>query len=146
MITKLLSVKSTQNKIIQAVRNRLENQGVDSDIKKLQTDRAKQQNQKFYSKRTQQIKRDKGQRIDHVTLKDSGKFHDDIKIELTENSLEITSDFEKANGNIYENFQQSYDSEKEFEQKILDLDFNEKQELIYEIQEILTIELQKVFS
>lgn len=43
---------------------------------------------------------EKGQRYDHVTLKDTGEFYESFKIKNNENEIIITADAEKPDGNL----------------------------------------------
>jgi len=51
-----------------------------------------------YSPYTKKIKSTKGQRIDHITLRDTGEFHKSIKVILTSAGVQITSDPVKEDG------------------------------------------------
>ncbi|MAF43741.1 MAG: hypothetical protein CMI54_06200 [Parcubacteria group bacterium] len=49
-------------------------------------------------------KKDKGQRYDHITLKDTGDFYGSFKISLSNTSLNITADPKKDDSNLFDDF------------------------------------------
>lgn len=122
---------SLQNKFIKdyvlgEIEKRLYEEGTDTNNKKLITDFAISQKQKAYSKKTQKIKTAKGQAIDKVTLADTKEFYDSFNIEIKDSYFEFIADFEKDNGNIYENFQDSFASEESFQQMTVGLSDEQK--------------------
>ena len=55
-----------------------------------------------YSPYTEEVKKSKGQRLDHITLSDTGAFYESFKLIIGKNSFEITADGIKVDdyGNI----------------------------------------------
>lgn len=135
-----LFVQSVDNKIKEDIHERITDRlsgGADVQYNKLQTDTAKHQNSKTYSKRTKQIKKDKGQPVDRVTLQDSGDFYDSIETIVDNKGFEIKADFEKTDGHIADNFTESYPSEIGFELMIIGLDSNDELFIFEDIKDNL---------
>lgn len=57
-----------------------------------------------YSDFTKVIKQEKGQRIDHITLLDSGDFYDSFKILLENDGFVIDADAQKESNNLFAEF------------------------------------------
>ena len=57
-----------------------------------------------YSPFTEQIKRAKGQRVDHITLKDTGEFYRSFKVTVTKTAVVITADPNKEDSNLFDDF------------------------------------------
>lgn len=55
-----------------------------------------------YSPYTIQFKIDKGQRFDHVTLKDTGDFYETFKVKPTKKGFEIIANPNKDDDNLFE--------------------------------------------
>ena len=53
-----------------------------------------------YSHVTIKIKQEKGQRIDHITLKDAGDFYDSMRIVTTDKSALIEADMQKPDTDL----------------------------------------------
>jgi hypothetical protein len=121
MITDILRTPKILNEIVKIVKERLYNEGTDKDNKKFRTDSAIRQGNAAYSGFTYQKKRAKGQKAQNVTFRDRGKFYDSIQAKAPFKSVQITGDFEKDFGNIYDNFRKSYSGEKQFEDAVLGL-------------------------
>lgn len=119
IVSNILRNQKTLNEIARIVRDRLYLDGTDSDGNKLKTDSAKIQGNAAYSGFTYQKKRQKGQRSDNVTLRDTGGFYRSIKAQVPFRDIQITGDFDKDFGHIYDNFRTSYSGEKQFEDAIL---------------------------
>lgn len=62
-----------------------------------------------YTKNTKQIKSEKGQATDHVTLHDTGDFYNTFGVVIRENGYEIVADFMKGSSDIRDNFSSLYD-------------------------------------
>jgi pimeloyl-CoA synthetase len=58
----------------------------------------------LYSKKTFSIKTEKGQRTDHVTLKDTGEFYDSFRVLNTPDGLLITADSIKDDTDLRERY------------------------------------------
>lgn len=112
--------------IITTIQERLESEGKDANNKSLKTDIGKSsKGTGIYAKKTVSIKRKSGQPTDRVTLKDTGEFYNSFRSKVKANELSLTADFR----NIYDNFQDSFNSEKEFQSAILDLTDQELQRI-----------------
>lgn len=133
MIVDILRDKGIQNEVVRIVRDRLYNEGTDSKGKSFRTDSAKAQGNAAYAGFTYQAKRRKGQKASNVTFRDRGVFHGSIDAQVAFKSLEITGDFEKDFGHIYDNFTSSYNGEKEFEEAVLGLTKEQKDYLAWEL-------------
>lgn len=62
-----------------------------------------------YRQKTVIAKRKKGQPTNKVTLYDTGEFYKTFKVQFVNQGYEITADFEKEDGSIYDNFTSQYD-------------------------------------
>lgn len=135
IITDILRDRTILSEIEKIIRDRLYLEGTDSDGVSFRTDSAKAQGNKSYAGFTYQKKKQKGQRAENVTLRDTGAFHRSIKAQVAFKDVNITGDFRTDFGSIYDNFTSSYNSETDFENKVLGL--TEKQtdyvawELVY---------------
>lgn len=128
IINEVLKLNDIQSELIRIIQTRLYEKGTTAEGEKLRTDFAKSSNKRlkgekgFYSKNTERIKKGKGQTIDRVTLKDTGEFYESFKTTF-KTDLDVSADFR----DIYLNFQDSFNSENEFEQAILDISDEEKE-------------------
>lgn len=128
IINEVLKLNEIQQALIDIIQTRLYEKGTTAEGEKLRTDFAKSSNKRlkgekgFYSKNTERIKKGKGQTIDRVTLKDTGEFYESFKTTF-KTDLDVSADFR----DIYLNFQDSFNSENEFEQAILDISDEEKE-------------------
>lgn len=125
IIIDILRDRSILNEIANIVRNRLYNEGTDSEGNKFRTDSAKKQGNAAYAGFTYQVKKRKGQKSDNVTFKDTGGFHRSINAKVPFKTVEITGNFEVDFGNIYDNFRTSYAGEKQFEDAVLGVTENQ---------------------
>jgi hypothetical protein len=57
-----------------------------------------------YSPFTKQIKASKGQRIDHITLKDTGEFYKSFKVIPNKKGFRITANPNKEDSNLFQDF------------------------------------------
>jgi hypothetical protein len=57
-----------------------------------------------YSPYTKQIKASKGQRIDHITLKDTGEFYKSFKVTPNKKGFRITANPIKEDSNLFQDF------------------------------------------
>jgi hypothetical protein len=120
-----------EDDVIALIQNRLYKQGTDSEGEFLKTDKSKGNP---YSDFTMELKGLKEQRISNVTLKDSGEFHDSFEGDLQGDDFIMTADFIKDE-HIFTNFELSYQTESDFEQKILNL--TKEQKADYIIKELI---------
>jgi len=99
---------------------------------KLETDTARNQsfNSGVYSTFTQGLKKIKGQKTSNVTLEDTGTLRLSTELKAFPTFFELTADFEKKNGTVYDNFQDIFKSRKEFEDAVLTLSQSRYDELI----------------
>lgn len=74
--------------------DQLYNQGVDSRGRSLGD----------YTAYTKSLKQAKGQRTDHITLKDTGEFYNSFRIILNGNALQIIADPIKEDTNLFQEF------------------------------------------
>jgi hypothetical protein len=128
IINEVLKLSEIQSELVKIIQTRLYDKGTTAEGEKLRTDFAKSSNKRlkgdlgFYSKNTERIKKGKGQPIDKVTLKDTGEFYESFKTTF-KTDLDVSADFR----DIYDNFQDSFSSEKNFEEAILDISDEEKE-------------------
>lgn len=108
-----------QDFLIESVQDRLKKEGTDSQNKKLRTDTAIFRGEQFYSSFTQGLKGIN--RSQHVTLHDEGSFYRSMDVVVGKTFYKVKAEFEKDNGNIYDNFTNSYSNESDFENAILNL-------------------------
>lgn len=131
IIGDVLKLKEIQGALIAIIQKRLFDKGTTAEGDKLRTDFAKSSNKRlkgtkgFYSKNTETIKKSKGQKIDNVTLYDTGDFYNSFKTTFEKDTLFLNADFR----DIYSNFKDSFSSENEFQQAILDISDEEKEQL-----------------
>lgn len=108
---------------IKIIQDRLYDTGIDSQGTKLKTDYSEDG---FYSPNTIRQKQLDGDKFSNVTLKDSGDFYESMDGITDAKSFKLTADFDKPDGNIYNNFTELYSSPAEFERIILSLTPPEK--------------------
>lgn len=130
IIQLILTNPYIQEWITDTVTGRLYETGRTSSFKRLRTNVAiKQQKryarrkERFYATTTEKIKKEKGQPVDRVTLKDSGDFYDSFKIKADKRSFSISADLK--NGAMYDNFSISF-RRNEFTKEILGLSRDEQ--------------------
>lgn len=100
-------------------KQRIQNTGKDSTGEKLKTDRSGLN--EFYSDLTIILKENEsgiGSISEHVTLTQSGRFWQSLKIVFFESGFKYDADFVKEDGHMYRNFTRDYDSAEDFEKKI----------------------------
>ena len=129
VINDVLKINAVKGSLIAIIQKRLYNKGETATGKKLKTDLANSMgyggNLGFYSAKTESIKADKKQPVNRVTLYDTGEFYDTFKAEFKNGSLGLSADFR----DIYDNFLESYSSENDFQEDILDITDEEKEQL-----------------
>lgn len=96
-----------------------------------------------YSPVTMDVKDFRGQRIGNVTLKDKGDFYASFRMALTLFGFEISADFDKESGHIYENFTKLFASKAEFEDAVLTLKDNE---IEFMIKNMIIPKIQMIFN
>ncbi len=133
LIADILRDRKILDEIVKIVTERLFNEGTDEDGKKFRTDSAKIQGNAAYAGFTYQEKRRKGQRAANVTFRDRGQFYESIQAKVPFKSVQITGDFEKDFGSIYDNFRSSYTGEKQFEDAVLGLTENQKEYVAWQL-------------
>lgn len=74
--------------------DQLYNEGIDSKGKSLGE----------YSAYTKSLKQQKGQRTDHITLKDTGEFYNSFRIVFTGNALQIVANPIKDDTNLFREY------------------------------------------
>jgi hypothetical protein len=111
---------------IKTIQDRLYKKGIDAEGNVLKTDKATFD---FYSPSTIGIKKAKNQRTKNVTLNDSGDFYKSFDSFLTKKGFYLKADFQKDN-HIFDNFTSMYNSPLDFENAILNLTEQEKQDYI----------------
>jgi len=57
-----------------------------------------------YTPFSKELKIEKGQRIDHITLKDTGDFYDSFKVQAMKNGFRITANPTKDDTDLFEEF------------------------------------------
>jgi hypothetical protein len=129
VISDVLKINAVKGALIAIIQKRLYNKGETATGKKLKTDLANSigygGNLGFYSAKTESIKASKNQPVNRVTLNDTGEFYDSFKAEFKTDNLDVSADFR----DIYDNFLETFSSEKEFQEEILDITDDEKDQL-----------------
>jgi hypothetical protein len=104
LIQKTMEIPEVQKELIVYNQSQLQ-EGIDSQGKTIRTIAAEEQgNGQVYSQFTISQKAEKGQDFSNVTLQDTGEFYDSMKIEALESETRFLADFDKPDGNIYDNF------------------------------------------
>ena len=131
----ILQDESLGEQIIETIQDRIYDDGIDANGEILRTDEAIESNNPAYSFNTYFIKGNKGQKTSNVTLKDTGDFYKSWEIIESFDGIDLEADFK----NIYDNFMMSYEDANDFENAILNLNKEEKKELIFTVikQQIL---------
>jgi hypothetical protein len=100
-----MEIPDVQKELIEYNQSQLQD-GIDSQGKRIRTISASEQgNGQVYSLFTIAEKAKKGQDFSNVTLYDTGEFYNSMKIENTGNETKFLADFDKPDGNIYDNFE-----------------------------------------
>lgn len=130
----ILTIDSAiKNEIIKTITNRLFLSGKDGNQKKMRTNKGNF----FYSNYTKFLKEQKGQPIDRVTLKDTGKFYDSYGVVTSDTGYEINANFTTGDNHIFWNFSAFY-TKMEFEKALTKLtDFEQELLLKYLIPKIV---------
>lgn len=121
--------------MVDTVKDRIQFTGVDSFGDKLRTDTARKgfSNLGFYSTFSEQLNKASGKSSGHVSLHESGRFLDSLKLETKKKFAGLKANFKKGSDHIGDNFQTQYGSNKLFEQVILSLSPDEFEFLIFKI-------------
>jgi len=93
-IVKILNSKKVRDKVIFMQQQRLFETGKDSEGASLGS----------YSPFTVVIKQSKGQRTDHITLRDTGEFYKSMTFHATETELVFDADAQKDDDNLFDDF------------------------------------------
>jgi len=91
IFAKILRRPATKKFIISMVQTQLFDEGVDGNDDTLGQ----------YTPFTQQIKQDKGQRFDHITLFDTGDFYSSMKVTVDTSGITISGDGQKEDTNLF---------------------------------------------
>ena len=128
MLDEIFKNNRVQEEVIRLNQEQLQ-AGVDSNNEVIITKTAEYERKgKVYAMQTIQIKKEKGQPTDVVTLKDTGDFYNSFRVKITKLGYEITADFKAKTikDSILENFDSYY------RDTILGLDNESLAELVYE--------------
>lgn len=93
-VIKILNSKKVQDFVITMQQERLYNTGKDSEGESLGS----------YSPFTVVIKQEKGQRTDHITLRDTGEFYESMTFYANETELVFDADAQKEDSNLFADF------------------------------------------
>jgi hypothetical protein len=93
-VLKILNSKKVSDFVIEMQQARLYNTGKDSEGDSLGS----------YSPFTVVIKQAKGQRTDHITLRDTGEFYESMTFHATGTALIFDADAQKDEDNLFDNF------------------------------------------
>lgn len=118
------------DEIINFIQTRLYNDGTTGDGIELKTDRATRLYP--YSSYTVNIKQESTPKrpIDRVTLAQTKEFYNSMYVEVTNDSIVIGANFNKQDGHIFKNFQNTFSSRKKFENSVLSLTEDEQKKMI----------------
>ena len=94
------------NAVIQLNQKQLQ-QGLDAQGKRIRT--IKSMGTQVYTLYTIQIKQEKGQPTDRVTLYNTGEFYNTMQLKVVANGYLITANFEKDDGDIRDNISDEYE-------------------------------------
>ena len=98
-----------QQEIIEYNQSQLK-EGIDSNEEKIVTISAEEQRLgNVYSLYTIASRNEKGLQTKVVDLKDTGSFYKSFYVKISQNSFEIIANFDKPDGNIMDNFDNSYE-------------------------------------
>lgn len=99
-----------------------------------------------YSEQTIFIKKRKGQKVSNVTLSDTGKLRLSTELKAYPTFAQITAEFEKKNGSVFDNFSDMFANRAEFEKTVLTLSPKRYNELInkYLINGLKEIIIKKI--
>lgn len=108
MIVECLNEDESKQAIISMNQEQLQ-QGVDSNEKRIETIASQEQNSGYpYSINTVKIRGEEGLQVHNVDLRVTGEFYDSMKVTVDNDKIIIDAEFNKANGNIMDNFDRSY--------------------------------------
>lgn len=114
VLYRIFSMQDIKDRLIASVQARLEFEGITASGLKLKTDRAIEQDQGLVYSGFNEKAENK-----FVDLLDTRDFYLSFNVESKANNILIDADFEKKDGNIFDNFQHSFSSQKDFEKEIL---------------------------
>lgn len=135
----VFSNEEIKRRIVFLITKRLYEKGTDKENQKLTTDKGNP----FYSNYTVKLKKQKRQKFQNVTLRDSGTFYQSFKVDVMKTFFEIQAEFMKENGHMQKNFTKSYNSEAIFEEMITGLTEIEIQILVNSLLPSIIRELKK---
>ena len=138
---KVISDGFVKDWLIETAQNRIIETGEVSTGEHLETDNAARG--EVYSFQTIQIKAAKGHKFRNVTLEDSGDFYNSWAIDAKKTFYSIEANFNKSDGNIYENFSDSFSSSKSFESAVLSLTDSEMDTFIKKIFRPMFLQILK---
>ena len=107
LIFKAFQTYDVQSEVIELNHQQLNDYGIDANSKKMETLSADTRH--VYSLWTIKTKLEKGQPYDKVTLYDTGRFQDSFKMVIHTNRYEITANFDKKDGSIWDNLDTKYE-------------------------------------
>lgn len=93
-VIRILNSKKVREFVIELQQERLYNTGKDSKGNSLGS----------YSPFTVVIKQEKGQRTDHITLRDTGEFYESMTFHATSTEIVFDADAQKDDSNLFEDF------------------------------------------
>lgn len=115
----VMSQRQVQEWLIETAQDRIYNTGIVSNGQELVTDNAARG--EVYSFSTIESKAASNKRFRNVTLEDSGQFYKSWIVEAEKTYYQISAEFNKSDGNIYENFSKSFSNASSFESAVLGL-------------------------
>jgi hypothetical protein len=132
LLKNVMDFQFIKDKIVELNKEQLNEFGVDKNNASLET--YLKANGYPYAFSTVQIKKDKGQPYDKVTLKDTGAFQNTFSVETEDTFSRIDANFNKGSDNISKNLDTT---------SVLGLTDENKSELIQYIRPIFISELKK---
>ena len=130
ILIKVLKQSNIQNFIKDMIHDRIYSHGITGTGVKLKTDKAKSGH--VYSTFTETIKESVGDPFNRVTLTDTGRMWDTLKILIKEHSFITELNLQKGSDNVFDNFTNQFSSEKAFHDAVTSLSDNEMVMLIEE--------------
>jgi hypothetical protein len=115
----VISNSTVKDWLIETAQNRIIESGEVGTGEHLETNNAARG--EVYSFQTIQSKAEAGKTFRNVTLEDTGTFYNSWAIDAKKTFYEVEAEFNKTDGNIYENFSDSFSSSKSFESAVLSL-------------------------
>lgn len=94
VIFEVLNMQNIKELIIELQHERLYERGTDSEGRSLGD----------YSPYTVEIKREKGQRYDHITLRDTGEFYESFTVTVLKDGIVLDANPNKENTNLFSEY------------------------------------------